>query len=95
MFLVNAVCQLRPFCVQSGQHNTKKLTHEILIELVDHISVHFKYVDEFHRIAEFIEINITDTAEMGEAPPKHKIHLTVYFPNKTQSYYYRANGQYA
>ena len=51
----------------------EKLTREILIELVDHIkvyengniSVHFKFADEFRRIAEYIEINTTDTAEAG------------------------------
>jgi hypothetical protein len=43
------------------------------VELVDHIkvyengniSVHFKFADEFRRIAEYIEINTTDTAEAG------------------------------
>ena len=29
------------------------------------ISVHFKFADEFRRIAEYIEINTTDTAEAG------------------------------
>ena len=74
--------------------NIEKLTREILIELVDHIkvyengniSVHFKFADEFRRIAEYIEINTTDTAEAGWPPPKHEILLTVCFPNKTQSY---------
>lgn len=28
-------------------------------------SVHFKFADEFRRIAEYIEINTTDTAEAG------------------------------
>ena len=53
--------------------NIEKLTREILIELVDHIkvyengniSVHFKFADEFRKIAEYIEINTTDTAEAG------------------------------
>ena len=51
----------------------EKLIREILIDLVDHIkiyengniSVHFKFADEFRRIAEYIEINTTDTAEAG------------------------------
>ncbi len=46
---------------------------EYLTDLVDHIkiyengniSVHFKFADEFRRIAEYIEINTTDTAEAG------------------------------
>ena len=29
------------------------------------ISVYFKFVDKFRRIAEYIEINTTDTAEAG------------------------------
>ena len=29
------------------------------------ISVHFKFADEFRKIAEYIEINTTDTAEAG------------------------------
>ena len=29
------------------------------------ISVHLKFADEFRRIAEYIEINTTDTAEAG------------------------------
>ena len=49
------------------------LTREILTDLVDHIkvyengniSVHFKFADEFRKIAEYIEINTTDTAEAG------------------------------
>ena len=53
--------------------NIEKLTREILIELVDHIkvyekgniSVHLKFADEFRRIAKYIEINTTDTAEAG------------------------------
>ena len=59
--------------------NIEKLTREILIELVDHIkvyengniSVKFKFADEFRKIAEYIEINTTDTAEAGCPPPKH------------------------
>ncbi len=51
----------------------KDISAQIEIELVDHIkvyengniSVHFKFADEFHRIAEYIEINTTDTAEAG------------------------------
>ena len=72
----------------------KDISAQIEIELVDHIkvyengniSVHFKFADEFHRIAEYIEINTTDTAEAGLPPPKYKILLAVCFPNKTQSY---------
>ena len=53
--------------------NIEKLTRKILIELVDHIkvyengniSVKFKFAYEFRRIAEYIEINTTDTAEAG------------------------------
>ena len=53
--------------------NIETLNREILIELVDHIkvyengniSVKFKFVDELHRIAEYIKINTQDTAEAG------------------------------
>ena len=49
------------------------LTREILTDLVYHIkvyengniSVHFKFADEFRKIAEYIEVNTTDTAEAG------------------------------
>ena len=50
--------------------NIDKLTREILIELVDkitvyengNISVKFKFADEFRRVAEYIEVNARDTA---------------------------------
>ena len=69
--LSNGVDQQHPALVAFAKYqNIEKLTREILIELADHIkvyengniSVHFKFADEFHRIAEYIEIN---TAEAG------------------------------
>ena len=80
--LSNGVDQQHPALVAFAKYqNIEKLTREILIELVDHIkvyengniSVHFKFADEFRKIAEYIEINTTDTAEAGCPPPKHKI----------------------
>ncbi len=49
------------------------LTREILTDLADrikvyengNISAHFKFADEFRRIAEYIDINTTDTAKAG------------------------------
>ena len=72
--LLNGVDQQHPALVAFAKYqNIEKLTREILIELVDHIkvyengniSVHFKFADEFRKIAEYIEINTTDTAEAG------------------------------
>ena len=72
--LSNGVDQQHPALVAFAKYqNIEKLTREILIELVDHIkvyengniSVHFKFADEFRKIAEYIEINTTDTAEAG------------------------------
>ena len=72
--LSNGVDQQHPALVAFAKYqNIEKLTREILIELVDHIkvyengniSVHFKFADEFRRIADYIEINTTDTAEAG------------------------------
>ena len=72
--LSSGVDQQHPALVAFAKYqNIEKLTREILIELVDHIkiyengniSVHFKFSDEFRRIAEYIEINTTDTAEAG------------------------------
>lgn len=72
--LSSGVDQQHPALVAFAKYqNIEKLTREILIELVDHIkiyengniSVHFKFADEFRRIAEYIEINTTDTAEAG------------------------------
>ena len=37
------------------------------------IRIHFKFADEFRRIAGYIEINTTDTAETGCPLPKHKV----------------------
>ena len=54
--------------------NIEALNREILVELVDYIkvyengniSVKFKFADELHKIAEYIEINTTeDTAVAG------------------------------
>lgn len=72
--LASGVDQQHPALVAFANYqNIEKLTREILIELVDHIkvyengniSVKFKFADEFRRIAEYIEINTTDTAEAG------------------------------
>ena len=60
-----------PFLVAFRKYqNIDKLTREILIELVDkitvyengNISVKFKFADEFRRVAEYIEVNARDTA---------------------------------
>jgi len=72
--LASGVDQQHPALVAFAKYqNIEKLTREILIELVDHIkvyengniSVKFKFADEFRRIAEYIEINTTDTSEAG------------------------------
>ena len=72
--LANGVDNEHPALVAFMKYqNIETLNREILIELVDHIkvyengniSVHFKFADEFSRIAEYIEINTTDTAEAG------------------------------
>ncbi len=72
--LSSSVDQQHPALVAFAKYqNIEKLTREILIELVDHIkvyengniSVKFKFADEFRKIAEYIEINTTDTAEAG------------------------------
>ena len=72
--LASGVDQQHPALVAFSKYqNIEKLTREILIELIDHIkiyengniSVKFKFADEFRRIAEYIEINTTDTAEAG------------------------------
>ena len=72
--LANGVDQQHPALITFVKYlGIEKLTREILIELVDHIkvyengniSVHFKFADEFRRIAEYIEINTTDTVEAG------------------------------
>ncbi len=72
--LLNGVDKEHPALVAFAKYQSiETLTREILIELVDHIkvyengniSVHFKFADEFRRIAEYIEINTTDTTEVG------------------------------
>ena len=72
--LLNGVDKEHPALVAFAKYQTiETLTREILTDLVDHIkvyengniSVHFKFADEFSRIAEYIEINTTDTAEAG------------------------------
>ena len=72
--LANGVDKEHPALVAFAKYQTiDKLTREILIELVDHIkiyengniSVKFKFADDLRKIAEYIEINITDTAEAG------------------------------
>ena len=50
---------------------SQTLSNQILLNLIikvyenGNISVHFKFADEFRKIAEYIEINTTDTAEAG------------------------------
>lgn len=72
--LLNGVDKEHPVLVAFAKYQSiETLTREILTDLVDHIkiyengniSVHFKFADEFRRIAEYIEINTTDTAEAG------------------------------
>ena len=72
--LANGVDKEHPALVAFAKYQSiETLTREILTDLVDHIkvyengniSVHFKFADEFRRIAEYIEINTTDTAEAG------------------------------
>ena len=72
--LLNGVDKEHPALVAFAKYQSiETLTREILTDLVDHIkiyengniSVHFKFADEFRRIAEYIEINTTDTAEAG------------------------------
>ena len=72
--LLNGVDKEHPALVAFAKYQSiETLTREILTDLVDHIkiyengniSVHFKFADEFRRIAEYIEINTTDNAEAG------------------------------
>ena len=72
--LLNGVDKEHPALVAFAKYQSiETLTREILTDLVDHIkvyengniSVKFKFADEFRRIAEYIEINTTDTAEAG------------------------------
>ncbi len=72
--LANGVDKEHPALVAFAKYQSiETLTREILTDLVDHIkvyengniSVHFKFADEFRKIAEYIEINTTDTAEAG------------------------------
>lgn len=72
--LLNGVDKEHPALVAFAKYQSiETLTREILTDLVDHIkiyengniSVHFKFADEFRRIAEYIDINTTDTAEAG------------------------------
>lgn len=72
--LLNGVDKEHPALVAFAKYQSiETLTREILTDLVDHIkvyengniSVHFKFADEFRKIAEYIEINTTDTAEAG------------------------------
>lgn len=68
--LANGVNNEHPALVAFMKYqNIETLNREILIELVDHIkvyengniSVKFKFADELRRIAEYIEINTTQT----------------------------------
>ncbi|NCE66315.1 recombinase [Pseudoflavonifractor sp. 524-17] len=72
--LLNGVDKEHPALVAFAKYQSiETLTREILTDLVDHIkiyengniSVHFKFADEFRRVAEYIEVNTTDTAEAG------------------------------
>ena len=55
------------------------LNREILIDLINYIkvyengniSVKFKFADEFRRIAEYIEINISRNSRRGRLMPPH------------------------
>ena len=69
--LLNGVDKEHPALVAFAKYQSiETLTREILTDLVDHIkiyengniSVHFKFVDEFRRIAEYIEINTTEAS---------------------------------
>ena len=69
--LANGVDKEHPALVAFAKYQSiETLTREILTDLVDHIkiyengniSVHFKFVDEFRRIAEYIEINTTEAS---------------------------------
>ena len=68
--LANGVDNEHPALVAFMKHqNINALSREILIELIDqikvyengNISVRFKFADELRKIAEYIEINTTDT----------------------------------
>ena len=73
--LANGVDNEHPALVAFMKYqNIEALNREILVELVDYIkvyengniSVKFKFADELHKIAEYIEINTTeDTAVAG------------------------------
>src|SRR5699024_4278760 len=67
--LANGVDSEHPALVAFKKHqNIETLNREILIDLVNYIkiyengniSVKFKFADEFRRIAEYIEINISE-----------------------------------
>ena len=72
--LANGVDNEHPALVAFMKYqNIETLNREILIELVDHIkvyengniSVKFKFVDELRRIAEYIEINTTESSAVA------------------------------
>lgn len=79
--LANGVDSEHPALVAFKKHqNIETLNREILIDLVNYIkiyengniSVKFKFADEFRRIAEYIEINISEIpAAAGWCPPHH------------------------
>lgn len=89
--LANGVDNEHPSLVAFMKHqNINALSREILIELIDqikvyengNISVRFKFADELRKIAEYIEINTTDTpAKAVQTFP------SVCFPIKTQAYH--------
>lgn len=89
--LANGVDNEHPALVAFMKHqNINALSREILIELIDqikvyengNISVRFKFADELRKIAEYIEINTTDTpAKAVQTFP------SVCFPIKTQAYH--------
>lgn len=69
--LQNGIDTENPFLVAFRKYeNIDKLTREVLIELVDHITVHengnisvkFKFADEMRRVMEYIEINTQSEA---------------------------------
>lgn len=69
--LENGIDVENPFLVAFRKYeNINKLTRDILIELVDtikvyengNISVRFKFANEYHRVAEYIEVNTHENA---------------------------------
>ena len=62
-----SLCETGIFLLPRCDYNAVRIVRVAEIKVYENgnISVHFKFADEFRRIAEYIEINTTDTTEVG------------------------------